>query len=109
MSELFRYTGPNAAFCPHCGVALKGGEAYAGRGSGAVRRPSMVHRVLQLGLIVWPLGYPVISCSPLRIGSANGGSAGGAAALAGLSVGTVLLVPWLIGVLVLSLLTALSR
>ena len=70
---------------------------------------SLTHQVLRLLLTIWLIAYPVIACGPVLIGSAAGGSSGGAAALAGLLVGGVLLWPWLVGVLVLGLLTVLSR
>lgn len=47
-------------------------------------------------LAIWTIGFLVVSCVPLLTGNA---AAGGAALLAG----AVLLVPWLVGVLILSI------
>jgi hypothetical protein len=55
------------------------------------------------------VAYPVISCGPVLLGASSGGSAGGAAALGGVLVGGLFLVPWLVGLLVLGMLTLLLR
>lgn len=63
----------------------------------------MVNTLLRLILAVWTIGFLVISCGPMLLG----GSAG--ATGAGLLVGAVLLVPWLIGILVLVVLVWLTN
>lgn len=67
------------------------------------------HRIIRLLLTIWLVAYPAVSCAPIVIGSAAGGSGGGAAILTGLLAGSVLLIPWLVGVLVLGLLALLTR
>jgi hypothetical protein len=67
------------------------------------------HRIIRLLLMVWLIAYPVISCGPILLGAAAGGTSGGYAALGGLIMGSVLLVPWLVGVVVLGLLALLTR
>jgi len=56
----------------------------------------MLNSLLRLLLVLWVLGYLVVSCGGLFSGSAG-------AAAGGLLAGTVLLVPWLVGVLVLAI------
>ena len=51
---------------------------------------------LRFFLAIWTIGFLVISCVPLLTGNAIAGGAG-------LLAGAVLLVPWLVGVLILSI------
>jgi len=69
---------------------------------------SGLRSLLKPVLVVWTLGYPVISYSPLLLA---GQGAGGAAAggLAALFAASFLLVPWLIGIVVLGVLVAVVR
>lgn len=110
------YTGLGATFCANCGLALhdplKTGKDRPGS-LGEVHMPastgkSVVHRLLRLLFTLWLVAYPVISCGPMLVGAATGGSAGGYAALGGVLVGGALLIPWLVGLLVLGLLTRMS-
>ena len=57
----------------------------------------MLNTILRVLLLVWVLGYLVISCGALVGGDVGGG-------LIGLVAGAILLVPWLIGVAVLGVL-----
>jgi hypothetical protein len=110
-----RFAGPDAAFCPHCGVALgrtaaspnaqlPKAEVVIGHGP----RP-LGHRIIRLALTIWLIAYPVVACTPVVIGSISGGAGGSAAILGGLFAGGILLGPWLIGILVLGLLALLTR
>ncbi len=54
----------------------------------------LVNTAFRLVLAIWVLGYIVFACGPLVTGDASAGGLG-------LILGSVLLVPWLIGVLVL--------
>jgi hypothetical protein len=67
------------------------------------------HKIIRFLLTIWLVAYPVVACGPVLIGAASGGSSGGYAALGGLITGSVLLVPWLVGILVLGLLVLLTR
>jgi hypothetical protein len=110
------YVGLEAAFCAHCGVALARtprqpadqsmprAEVVIGHGP----RP-LGHRIIRLLLTIWLVAYPVVACTPVLLGSISGGSSGGYAILGGLFAGSVLLVPWLVGILVLGLMAILSR
>lgn len=51
---------------------------------------------LRFFLAIWTIGFLVISCAPLLTGNAIAGGVG-------LLAGAVLLVPWLVGVLILSI------
>jgi hypothetical protein len=111
-----RYAGPGASFCPHCGTSL-GGASHPRDDAPqppihevflVPPRTSRVHQVLRLLFTIWLVAYPVISCGPVLLGASSGGSAGGAAALGGVLVGGLFLVPWLVGLLVLGMLTLLS-
>ena len=55
-----------------------------------------MNRFFRFLLAIWTIGFLVISCAPLLTGNAVAGGAG-------LLAGTVLLVPWLVGVLILSI------
>jgi hypothetical protein len=55
-----------------------------------------VNGFFRVPLALWTILFLVISCAPLLTGNAIAGGAG-------LLAGAVLLVPWLIGVLVLSI------
>jgi hypothetical protein len=48
------------------------------------------------------VAYPIIACTPVLLGSMSVGSGGGVAVLGGLIAGSVLLMPWLVGILVLA-------
>ena len=61
-----------------------------------------MNRILRIILLVWVLGYLIVACGPILTGHAVAG-------VAGLLVGGVLLVPWLIGVLVLVILVWLTN
>ena len=113
-----RYAGYGAAFCPYCGTALDATSTPEAGGLNIPRqvdvsivapRRSGAHRVLRLAFTIWLIAYPVIACVPTLAGAVSGGTAGGYTAIGGLVVGSVLLVPWLIGILVLGLLTLLTR
>jgi hypothetical protein len=54
----------------------------------------MSNSVLRVLLLVWVLGYLLISCGALISGDLGGG-------VVGLVAGAVLFVPWLVGVVVL--------
>ena len=69
----------------------------------------MIHRLLRWLFAIWLIAYPVVSCGPILLGMAAGGASGGTTALGGLVVALVYLIPWLIGLLVLGLLSALTR
>ena len=56
-----------------------------------------MNSVLRLLLLIWVVGFPVLSCGGLFSGDA--GSAG-----LGLLLGAVFLVPWLVGTLALAVL-----
>ena len=56
----------------------------------------------RLLLALWTILFLVISCAPLLTGNAIAGGAG-------LLAGAVLLVPWLVGVLILSILIWLTN
>ncbi|HEV2005851.1 MAG TPA: hypothetical protein VGQ85_04480 [Candidatus Limnocylindrales bacterium] len=62
-----------------------------------------MNTILRLLLGIWAIGYLVISCGPMLLGGS------GVATGAGLFVGAVLLVPWLIGMLVLVVLVWLTN
>lgn len=57
---------------------------------------------LRFLLAIWTIGFLVISCVPLLTGNAAAGGVG-------LVAGVVLLVPWLVGVLILSIFTWLTN
>lgn len=112
-----RYAGSGASFCPHCGASLRGASDPPDDAPAPLihdvflvpHRRSLVNQILRLLFTIWLVAYPVISCGPVLLGASSGGPAGGAAALGGVIVGGVFLVPWLVGLLVLGLLTVLSR
>jgi hypothetical protein len=102
----------DATFCPNCGSSL-------GLPSGALPSTrveviahgdqSFLHRFLKLLLAVWLVAYPIVACVPVIAGAATGGTAGGATIVAGVLAGGFLFWPWLIGIVVIGLLTVLSR
>jgi hypothetical protein len=55
-----------------------------------------VNGLFRLLLAIWTIGFLVISCVPLVTGNAAAGGVG-------LLAGAVLFVPWLVGVLILSI------
>ena len=55
-----------------------------------------MNSLFRLLLAIWTIGFLVVSCVPLLTGNAVAGGVG-------LLAGAVLLVPWLIGVLILSI------
>jgi len=55
-----------------------------------------VNGLFRLLLAIWTIGFLVISCVPLLTGNAVAGRVG-------LLAGAVLLVPWFVGVLILSI------
>lgn len=102
-----------AAYCGNCGASLYAvstnptpprAEIVIGHGP----RPLM-HRILRILLAIWLVAYPVISCAPIIGGVVVGGSSGGGAMLGGLFAGWLLFAPWIVGILVIGLLTLLSR
>jgi hypothetical protein len=76
----------------------------------SIERParSLTNRVLRLLLTIWLVGYPVVACTPVIVGSMAGGSSGGMTAFAGLLTGGLLLWPWIVGIIVLGLLLLLT-
>jgi hypothetical protein len=58
--------------------------------------------ILRIALLAWVLGYLLISC-----GSLIGGDVGGG--LIGLVAGAVLFLPWLLGLMVLSVLVLITN
>jgi hypothetical protein len=58
--------------------------------------------LFRLLLAIWTIGFLVISCVPLLTGNVVAGGIG-------LLAGAVLLVPWLVGVLILSILVWLTN
>ena len=62
----------------------------------------MLNTILRLVLAVWTVGFLVISCGPMLSGDL--GATG-----VGLLVGSVLFVPWLLGILVLGILVWLTN
>jgi hypothetical protein len=68
-------------------------ECVRGRGRGRYD-PSM-NTLLRLLLLLWVIGYLAVGCAPVFGGSFGEG-------LFGLIVGSVLFVPWVIGIAVLS-------
>ena len=112
-----RYIGLNANFCPICGIDLRTPDEpgppvnppFRVRAEVTLPQRSFLHRLMRSLFVVWLIVYPVISCGPVLMGSAMGGTVGGATAITGLVVGGVFVMPWLVGVLVLGLLTALTR
>jgi hypothetical protein len=57
----------------------------------------MSNSLLRVLLVVWIVGYLLISCGSIIDGDVGGG-------LLGLVAGAVLLIPWLVGLLVLGVL-----
>jgi hypothetical protein len=116
-----RYAGTDAAFCPHCGAPLRPGLVPARPGGSddqrlpraefvlLERKRSLIHWIFRWLLCIWLVAFPVVSCAPLLIGTGAGGEAGSMAAVAGVVLGGVFLIPWLVGLLVLGLLTLLTR
>ena len=72
-------------------------------------RQPILHSIIRLLLTICLVAYPVISCAPILMGAIAGGSSGGGAVVSGLFAGSLLLMPWLIGILVLGLLALLTR
>ena len=62
----------------------------------------MVNRILRAILLVWVVGFLVVSCLPMLTGNVTAGGLG-------VLVGAVLLVPWLVGVLILGVLVWLTN
>jgi hypothetical protein len=96
----------DAAFCPKCG------RAFAGPAAAPVVPPraagSSTHSLLKGLLGLWAIGYVVLSCSPML--AATNGSAGAAAGgLASFVVGGLLFGPWIIGIIVLSVLVLVTK
>lgn len=112
-----RYAGLDATFCPHCGARLARQSAplpsateyppYAALVEPRAR--STIHQVFRWLFTIWLIAYPVLSCGPILLGAATGGASGGATTAAGLFVGAVYLLPWLIGLLVLGFLAVLTQ
>jgi hypothetical protein len=61
----------------------------------------LIHVVLRLALLLWVLGYVAVACAPLVTGDVGSG-------LAGLLVGGILFIPWLIILIVLGALVWLT-
>ena len=57
----------------------------------------MSNSLLRVLLVIWVVGYILISCGALIDGDVGGG-------LLGLVAGAVLLIPWLVGLVILSVL-----
>jgi zinc-ribbon domain len=108
------------AFCARCGRPFRAAVAAA-QTVAQVPPPSPqwqppartgdsgLRKILKLGLVIWTLGFPVVSCSPLL---ATGAATPGAAAVGGLTallISSALLVPWLIGIVILGVLVAVTR
>jgi rRNA maturation protein Nop10 len=111
-----RYSGLDAAFCPHCGTPLRSRPETRQEQSSPPREVivglgerSGTHRLLRLLRTIWLVAYPVVSCGPILLGAAAGGPSGGASALGGIILGGVLWAPWIVGIIVLGLLTLLTR
>ena len=64
---------------------------------------STTNTFLRVLLAIWTVGYVAVSCVPLIFSSS------GLVQVAGAAAGLVLLVPWLVGVLVFTILIALTN
>ena len=70
---------------------------------------SLTHRVIRLLFTIWLIAYPVVACTPVLLGAAAGGAGGGAAVIGGWLAGSVLFLPWIVGIVVLGFLAVLTR
>jgi hypothetical protein len=61
----------------------------------------------RIALVVWAIAFPVISCGPAVAGDGVPGTILGG--LLGLALGSVLFVPWVIGLVVLGALVFLTN
>jgi hypothetical protein len=64
------------------------------------------NRKLRIALAIWAVAFPVVSCAPAILADGITGTLLGG--LFGLVLGSVLLVPWLIGLVVLGALVYLT-
>ena len=115
-------TGVDAAFCPHCGTPLRpelqspsaGGDIHAAPPHpGAVLasvepKRSPAYRFFQYLFTIWLIAYPALACGSVLVGASAGGGLS-MAAVSGVVLGSLFLIPWLIGLLVLGLLLFLTR
>ena len=66
-------------------------------------RRGSLNRRLKLILVLWAVAYPVIACGPMVI--TEGGFSGMIGNFIGFTLGGLLFVPWLIGLIVLGALS----
>ena len=71
-------------------------------------RSSTPHVLLKWALALWAIAYPIVSCSPMLIGTSSAGAAA-ATGFASIILGTALLVPWLIGIVILGVLVLVTN
>ncbi len=95
---------PGALSCPACGRQLS--EPSAPVGPPSARTSSPWYHRLQLAMLVWLIAYPVISCTPVILGTVAGGVSIG---VAGLLVGATFFFPWLAGIVVIGILMLIAR
>lgn len=67
------------------------------------------HHVLRWVMLLWLIAYPVVSCAPALIGHEGNVATGTVGAIASLALGAALLVPWILGIVVLGVLLAVTR
>ena len=115
-------TGIDAAFCPHCGTPLRPELQLPGPGTDTHPAPphpgaevalvepkrSPAYRFFQYLFTIWLIAYPMLACGSMLVGASTGGGAS-MAAVSGVVLGSLFLIPWLIGLLVLGLLLFLTR
>ena len=58
-----------------------------------------LNRRLKIILAIWAVAYPVVSCGPMAL--TEGGISGAIGTFVSLTLGGLLLVPWLLGLVVL--------
>ncbi len=125
-------TGPSRPRCPGCAAPNTAGQAFCGscgldlRTDWVQARPeplapawvqpppgyrprSPIHGIMKALLVLWTIGYPIVSCSPLLAAGGSGTAGAAAGGLASVIAASVLFFPWIVGVLILGVLTLVTK
>ena len=68
-----------------------------------------MHDLLRVILVVWVVGYLVISCGPLALAATGDAPTALIGIVASLILGSALLGPWIVGLVILGILVVLTR
>ena len=68
-----------------------------------------MHDFLRVLLAIWAVGYPVVACGPLLLGATQDAPGVLIGGVLSLFLGTALLGPWIAGLVILGVLTVVTR